>query len=277
VKALAERGFQTVVVDLDDKVDPNLLKPYDTVISCIGPEATKSQGNLVTAAKAAGTKRFVPCGFITICPPGGIMQIRDIKEEVYNQIFIEHLPYTIIDTGFWHQFSYPKLPSGRVDKYHAAGDNKVYGNGNAPNLLTDLRDIGPWVARIIKDPRTLNKKVFTWSDELSQNEINALVEKISGEKIETTPVSFEENIELVTKARETFKAQPTDMMTQINLWVLEYQTSKYFRADNTRENALYLGYLDGKELYPDFKGTSFEAFFKETLEGHGRRPYADRF
>jgi hypothetical protein len=39
----------------------------------------------------------------------------------------------------------------------------------------------------------------------------------------------------------------------------------------TSEYARYLGYLTGKELYPDLKGISFEDFFEETL-GTGLEP-----
>ena len=65
----------------------------------------------------------------------------------------------------------------------------ITGDGTAPNLLTDLRDVGRFVARIIKDDRTLNKFVFTYSDALSQNEIFAMIEEMSGEKIEREYVS----------------------------------------------------------------------------------------
>lgn len=60
----------------------------------------------------------------------------------------------------------------------------IHGDGNAPNLLTDLRDIGRFVARIVGDERTLNRYVYTWSDVLSENEIFEIVEEGSGEKIE---------------------------------------------------------------------------------------------
>ncbi|OAG36731.1 hypothetical protein AYO21_09115 [Fonsecaea monophora] len=275
VRALVARGFPVIEVDLNTKLDPSLLKPFNTVISCIGPEAQQSQLNLATAAKAAGVKRFVPCAFITICPPGGVMQLRDAKEEVYNHIFRLHLPYTIVDTGFWHQISFPPLPSGRLDDIHFMGENNLYGDGSAPNLLTDLRDIGRFVARIIKDPRTLNKKVFTWSDELSQNEIYAVAENLSGETIDKKPVSLEEMESIVAKAKQDLDADPTNIMARMALWTHEYNLSKYFRRDNTRKNALYLGYLDARDLYPDFQPVSFVDYFKEILQGNGKKPYAE--
>ncbi|KAK7883446.1 hypothetical protein LTR67_011196 [Exophiala xenobiotica] len=276
VRALAARGFPVITVDINTEIDPSLLEPFDTVISSIGPEAQQSQLNFATAAKAAGVKRFVPCAFITVCPPGGVMQLRDAKEEVYNLIFKLHLPYSIVDTGFWHQISFPPLPSGRLDDFHFMGENNLYEDGSAPNLLTDLRDIGRFVARIIKDPRTLNKKIFTWSDELSQNEIYALAEKLSGENIDKKPVSLEEMESIVARAKQALDADPTNIMVRMALWTQEYNLSKYFREDNTRKNALYLGYLDARDLYPDFQPISFENYFEEILKGKGKKPYASR-
>jgi hypothetical protein len=114
------------------------------------------------------------------------MTLRDQKEEVHNRIFQHKIPYTIIDVGYWHQVSVPRLASGRIDyALHSflIQPPKFYGSGDAKNILTDKRDVGRFTARIIKDPRTLNKRVFTWSDALSQKEIFALVEEVGGEKV----------------------------------------------------------------------------------------------
>ena len=45
----------------------------------------------------------------------------------------------------------------------------VSGDGERPNLLTNLDHIGTWVARIIADPRTLNQAVIVWEDEVTAN------------------------------------------------------------------------------------------------------------
>jgi hypothetical protein len=50
--------------------------------------------------------------------------------------------------------------------------------------LTDLRDIGPYVAKIITDSRTMNKYVFCYGELLSQEALFAKMEELSGEKIE---------------------------------------------------------------------------------------------
>lgn len=60
----------------------------------------------------------------------------------------------------------------------------------------------------------------------------------------------------------------------ITLVSLQYLDSRFFRRDNTLANAKYLGYLDARELYPDFKPVSFRDFVKdELLPGKARKPY----
>lgn len=65
------------------------------------------------------------------------------------------LPYTVIDVGYWYQLSCPRLPSGRIDYATFPGMNaSLHGDGEALNILTDLRDVGHFVARIVYDERT---------------------------------------------------------------------------------------------------------------------------
>jgi hypothetical protein len=45
------------------------------------------------------------------------------------------------------------------------------------------------------------------------------------------------------------------------------------RGDNTPANAAYLGYLNARELYPEFKPKGFEEFARELLDGKLSKPY----
>lgn len=105
------------------------------------------------------------------------------KEAVYNHIKQLSLPYTIIDIGWWYQLAYPRLESGKLDYAMTAANNEIIGEGNTPMALTDLRDIGRWVSRIISDDRTLNKMVFAYDTVMTQNQIYSLLEEISGEEV----------------------------------------------------------------------------------------------
>lgn len=64
-----------------------------------------------------------------------------------------------------------------------AANDEIVGEGDKPTAMTDLRDIGRYVARIITDDRTLNKMVFAYNTVMSQNQIYDLMEKISGENV----------------------------------------------------------------------------------------------
>lgn len=189
---MKSRGLKIAIVDLTDSVEDvsKSIQGFEIIISTIGAPDQLEQIKLVDAAASVGVKRFIPCGFTTICPPGyNVMKLRDDKEKVYQRIWYHRLPYTIVDVGFWHQISWPRLPSGKIDYAYLQPQNTIFGDGNTPNILTDKRDMGRFVARILKDGRTLNQKVFTHSDVLSQNEIVSILEKKSGEKLEMKQVS----------------------------------------------------------------------------------------
>lgn len=63
-------------------------------------------------------------------------------------------------------------------------------DGNVPVALTDLRDVGPYTARIISDPRTLNRMVFAYNEVLTFNQMYDIAEKVSGEKLHRKYVSL---------------------------------------------------------------------------------------
>lgn len=54
----------------------------------------------------------------------------------------------------------------------------------------------------------------------------------------------------------------------------EYEFSKYVRVDNRAVYARYLGYLDARELYPDFKPRTFGEFVRDLMDGKVKRPYS---
>ncbi|THC91221.1 hypothetical protein EYZ11_009325 [Aspergillus tanneri] len=232
----------------------DILTRFDIVISAIGADAQLCQLRLIDAAKVAGVKRFVPCGFITVAPAGGIMDIRDEKETVYQHLWKAYVPYTIIDVGFWYQISYPRLPSGRVDyAIPIKMPLKLYGNAGLATAITDLRDIGRYVARIIRDPRTLNQKVFAYGELVSQQGAAELLGKLSGEQIEFHDhVDSNQMLANMEEAKATLLHNPTDYKARFEVIVAQYQ-------------------YNGTKLYPDFKRISFESCLKEILRGDGFR------
>ncbi|KAL1625519.1 hypothetical protein SLS56_007341 [Neofusicoccum ribis] len=278
VKKLVERGVSIVIADINGPTE-NLVeiqRGIDVTISAIDAGSIHAQKNLATAAKEAGVKRFVPCAWITVAPGGGVMVTRDHlnqKEDVYNHIKKLHLPFTVIDVGFWHQVSFPPvLPSGRFDYAAMLPVNILHGDGERKTVLGDWRDIGRWTARILDDERTTNRYVVAWSDSLSENEIFSLVEGVTGEKLEKQTVSYSELETQRNEARANYERDPTNANFGMRQFT-DYQYSKYVRGDNQIEYAKYLGYLDAQELFPDFQPIKFRDFLKDLLDGKIEKPH----
>lgn len=136
-----------------------------------------------------------------------------------------------------------------------------------PSGLTDLRDIGRYFAKIIVDERTVNKYVFVYNEVWTPNQVYDLLEKLSGEKLPRKFNSLETLQARVKDADEKLKTEPQNFGLSLQQVESQYQISWGIRGDNTPEHAKYLGYLDGKELYPDFKPRSLEGFLKDVLDG----------
>ncbi|KAM0228308.1 hypothetical protein ACHAPO_010852 [Fusarium lateritium] len=263
---LKGKGVSILSFSLDDPEDhlATQLKGIDVLVVCCLLDDTM----LANAAKKAGVERYVPCFYATVMPRG-VQTLRDNKEAILDHIQRLHLPYTVIDVGWWYQISLPRLPSGRIDRNLFLYNTAIGGDGDVPCARTDSRDVGKYVARIINDPRTLNQKVFAYTDLRTQHELYDAVERLSGEKIERKYRTADD----IDAGIAITKDDPNKMM---DYFQYTYQKSFDIMGENTPEYARYLGYQVGKDLYPDMEGISFEDFFKETLET-GLKPMYEEY
>lgn len=132
----------------------------------------------------------------------------------------------------------------------------IFGTGDVKTALIDLRDIGKFVARIISDDNTLDKYVFCWAEQYTQKEVIALAECIVGKPIPTKIMSAETLLAAIS-------AYSPGSLERIYFQLFN---SLFVRGDNTIENAKkeeYGSALDARELYPDLKPRSLEAFSEE--------------
>ncbi|KAG5801591.1 hypothetical protein H9Q74_011021 [Fusarium xylarioides] len=194
------------------------------------------------------------------------MDARDRKEAVLDHIQRIYLPYTVIDVGWWYQITLPRVPSGKLDESLVSPNNNIIAGGDIPSALTDVRDIGKYVAAIVSDPRTINKRVLAYTETKTQNEVHKLVEKVLGEKPEPTTLSKEQLEEMLAP----FKGSTEQNQMRS---IYEYWMSWGVRSDNTPENAVYLGYVIAKDLYPSLQGRSLEEFIKDAAEGRVKKVY----
>ncbi|TBU52270.1 NAD(P)-binding protein [Dichomitus squalens] len=269
-EALRTSGVEVRVGDVKDSVQTLslALQGVDTLISAIPRALIPEQKGLLVAARMVGVQRVIPCDWST---PGarGVREVLDQKIAIHEFIQQLELPFTFIDVGWWMQ-AYLPLPQRSVVPEHCrANTETIVRRGEAKNLVTDYRRIGIYVGRIIADPRTVNRSVIVWEDEVSQRRAHQLAERYSGEAdfIRSRRV-FVSRDYFLKKAAETrrkigqdpSKATPADHVT---LSFSEDMHSMYVLEENTLENAKRLGYLDVRELYPDLPRYTFKQFAKE--------------
>lgn len=259
------------------------LTGIDILICCIsGVEEMLQQIPLADAAKEAGVQRFIPSAWLPIIPPGGVHIFRDLKEQVYAHIKSISLPYTIVDVGWWYQIAYPKLPSGKVDYAISLPATEIFETGEQLSALTDLRDVGRYVARIVLDERTINKYVFCYNETRSQLDSFAIMERLSGEAIPRDFVSREELEADIAEALPILQRGEVDHRSPEGLVVAfkaisrQYAFSWGVRGDNTPEKAKELGYVTSKELWPEMEFVGYEDFLKDLVKGRGEAVYEDK-
>ena len=226
------------------------LKDITILISAIAPFDQLSQIPLATAAKEAGVQRFFPCAAVSVIPPGGIHHLRDEKEKVYNHIKQIGLSYTIVDVGWWYQLAWPKLPSGKLDDQSFQLKTDITGTGDVPSALTDLRDIGRYFAKLVRDERTRDKYVLVYNELWTQNAIWDALSRISGEEIPKNYNSIANLQSTIASAQATVDAGSSEYPDLIRLIGAQYAYSWGVRGDNTPDYARFLGYVTSKELYP---------------------------
>ncbi|CRJ87076.1 hypothetical protein BN1723_000229 [Verticillium longisporum] len=259
-EALRTRGINVQPLDLtsDPTALATALTGLETLVSAVNFAGLASEPALATAAKAAGVARFVPCFFA----PDNLNHIKKLR-----------LPYTVLDIGWWYQMTLPLLPSKRNAYAHIGAPDLIVGDGATRFAQTHLDDIGRLLARAVLDPRTLNRSVFGFAALTSQTEAYDLLERLSGETIERAYV----DAQTVTATCEALSA--ADLALGSPEWFkraqFEYWNSWGLRGDNTPETAAYLGYLDARELYPDFKPRTLEEYAKEVLAGEAKGVYAE--
>ncbi|RYC83351.1 hypothetical protein BFJ63_vAg13754 [Fusarium oxysporum f. sp. narcissi] len=278
IRALGGRGVATIALELDAPHNElvEALSGKEIVICAIDPFCVTEQMRLADAAKDAGVKRFIPSAFAPVCPPQGIMALREMKEEVINYVKKIYLPYTIIDVGWWYQSSIPKLPSGKIDYAVTFGVTKIVEQGQHATSITDLRDVGRYVARIVADPRTLNKYVFAYNEVWTQEDIFQLLEESSGERLPRNSSSKQEIEATIAALRGPYDEGERSFSKVVGLVVSQYPLSVWLRGDNLPDRAEYLGYLSTKDLYPDFVFTPFKEYIREVISGEAKAVYVNR-
>ena len=93
------------------------------------------------------------------------------------------VPYTSIIVGFWNQLSFPpKEPPEQLTPFQKSLLG-YYGTGNVKTTLVNRLNLGRFVPSILKDERTIQKRVLAHEDEVTPDHMWEWADKYSGRKI----------------------------------------------------------------------------------------------
>ncbi|KAH9858863.1 NAD-P-binding protein [Lenzites betulinus] len=276
IQVLRTAGVDIRLGDITDGVEKLMgaLSGVNILVVSVVAYPFPDQRDLIRAAKEVGVQRVIPCDFGT---PGkrGLRQLHDGKLEIRDFVKELGVPHTFIDVGWWMQLAFPLPSRSKVPEFGKQLTYMLHGTGTQKFLVTDLADIGVYVARILADPRTLNQAVIVWEDEVTELQVHEIGERESGEaealKAKRIYVSAEKILEIAAEGIAEVAQDPANFFAHAKQSWNQYMNSVQTLGENTLENAKRLGYLDARELYPDLPKRTIEDFAKDyyTLEEPG--------
>jgi hypothetical protein len=125
----------------------------------------------------------------------------------------------------------------------------VYAGGNTKGAATDEEDVGKVVALAVADPRTANKKLLIKVNVITQNDLIATWERLSGKTVTKKNVSAEDL---------DMQIQGADGLEAIVLGL-----TKLIWVDGTADDPPQGPSVYATELYPDLKFRAIEDYLKQ--------------
>ncbi|KAH9925897.1 uncharacterized protein BXZ73DRAFT_103069 [Epithele typhae] len=107
--------------------------------------------------------------------------MHDTKLELHDYIQEPGVPYTFVDVGNWMETLSPLPKRTVVPAPLQVIAHTMYNSERGRMLLVGPTHVGKWVARIVKDPRTVTKIVLVWEGEMMHNDFLEIADRVSGE------------------------------------------------------------------------------------------------
>ncbi|KAF9698479.1 hypothetical protein EKO04_003762 [Ascochyta lentis] len=169
----------------------------DAVISIVGGSALGDQNKLIDAAVAAGVKRFIPSEYGVDTTNPKVLAIAPffqakISTVDYLKSKEDALSWTAVATGAFLDWG---LKVGFLGLNSANKTATIFDSGNAKFSTTNLSTIGTALVKVLENAEaTKNQRVYIGEFQVSQNEILAAAEKITGQKWTVNKVSAKDHI-----------------------------------------------------------------------------------
>jgi uncharacterized protein YbjT (DUF2867 family) len=149
----------------------------DVVVSTLSQQGIFLQPNLITAAAAAGVKRFIPSEFSADIEqaPRGSTPFWDVKLDARDQIKKTSMEYTFIETGPFMEYLFSPFIGVNIQDKSIVLFNE---NTQVSTIHTD--DIAKLVPEILFNPKSKNVTVRIGAEVFKWNDVIEKLEKLTG-------------------------------------------------------------------------------------------------
>lgn len=175
------------------------FKGQDAVIGSFNHQADRFQQGMIDAAIKAGVKRFIPADFGSNGENEAVLEL--FPRLKGKKAVIEYLKSKESDTFSWTSiitglFIDQALKNGFMGYKLADHETTIWDSGHARFSCSTTPNIARAVMQVLLHPNeTANKYIYTSSFEITQSEILASLEKITGGKAwSVTHVTSEDQI-----------------------------------------------------------------------------------
>ncbi|KAH6697516.1 isoflavone reductase [Plectosphaerella plurivora] len=185
-------GVKVVKTDFSPESLQRALTGQDAVVSMIPIVALAEQQKLAEAALAAGVKLFVPSEYGSDTTNEAVLAavpFFQAKKDALDWLKSkeDQMAWTALFTGPFFDWG---LKMGMMGLDRAAGTVKLIDDGKARFTASTVGQIARALVAILKNPdQVSNKLIFVESFTVTQAEVVAAIEKVTGEKYTVLPVS----------------------------------------------------------------------------------------
>jgi len=198
------------------------LQGHDALVSALPGSAVEPHKNLANACIKAGIKRFIPADYGSVDSSDSIVaelvplykQKTAVREHL-TQLSSQHPDFSWTSLVCGHFFDYglqTELLAFNVPKATA----EIFDGGDVKWSASTLAQIGKAVVGVLRKPEeTRNKMLYMQSFCVSQNEVLAELEKVSGKKFKDEQLSSEEYIKGKKDAVDKGDRDATEQMVAV--------------------------------------------------------------
>jgi uncharacterized protein YbjT (DUF2867 family) len=225
-------------------------RAVDTVVSAVGSLQITDEGPLVTAAKEAGVRRFVPSdfGLDPVAAGPGSCVLFDAKAALHKAVRGSGIPYTFVHAnGFFTYWVFSLGDLSRLGGKIPPDEVNVYGDGNVMGAMTSLPDVARVTVRALNDPKMQDKEIRITANTITQNLLIALWQTTSGRTVRRTSVPAGDLEKIIAGA-----TAPGQAMTLV---ASQLHRSMWIRGDSVKRVPTS---IEATEAYPDITFQTIE-------------------